>query len=131
MAKAIPDSHKDLFQKKAFAALATLKPDGSPHCTPMWVEYDGTHVLINSSKGRKKDQNMRKDSRVALAIQDPDNAYRYLQIQGRVVDIKEGTTAHIDRLAKKYLGKDKYPWLKPGEVRITYKIAPEGCTTQG
>ena len=132
MSNVIPEGFQDLFEKKSFAHLATVNPDGSPQNTPVWLEFDGTHILINSSKGRKKDRNMRTDARVALSIQDPDNAYRYLEVRGRVVDITaEGGIDHINKLAKKYLGEDKYPWLQPGEERVTYKIAPDHCTSMG
>ncbi len=80
----IPDSHRDLFQKKAFANLATLMPGGQPQVTPVWVDYDGRYVLINTAEGRQKDKNLMRDGRVALAIMDPDNPYRYLEIRGRV-----------------------------------------------
>ena len=106
MAATIPEQFKDLFTKVAFAHLATLMTDGSPQVTPVWVDYDGAYVRVNSAKGRVKDKNMRRDRRVALSIQDPDNPYRYLAIQGDVVEITEdGADAHIDALAKKYLGK--------------------------
>ena len=132
MSNVIPEGFQDLFEKKSFAHLATVNPDGSPQNTPVWLEFDGTHILINSSKGRKKDRNMRTDARVALSIQDPDNAYRYLEVRGRVVDITaEGGIDHINKLAKKYLGEDKYPWLQPGEERVTYKISPDHCTSMG
>ncbi|HET7394050.1 MAG TPA: PPOX class F420-dependent oxidoreductase, partial [Candidatus Binatia bacterium] len=86
----------------------------------------------NSAKGRIKDKNMRRDKRVALSIQDPDNAYRYLAVRGAVEEITEqGADAHIDSLAKKYLGKDKYPFRGPGEVRVIYKIRPEKVSTMG
>ena len=118
MATIIPASHADLFQKKALAHLATVMPDGSPQVTPVWVEYDGTHVLINSARGRQKDRNLRANPAVALSLCDPDNPYRYLEVRGRVVDITEqGADAHIDRLAKKYLGVDSYPGRSPQEVR--------------
>ena len=126
MADKIPDQYKDLFSKKAFANLATLMPDGSPQVTPVWFDFDGSHILVNSAKGRVKDKNMRRNKRVALSIVDPDNAYRHLAVQGDVVDITEqGADAHIDAMAKKYLGKDKYPFRAPGEVRVMVKIAPE------
>src|SRR6516162_8978699 len=126
MAATIPEAFKDLFVKVAFAHLATLMPDGSPQVTPVWVDYDGSHVRVNSAKGRLKDKNMRRDKRVALSIQDPDNPYRYIAVRGKVVEITEqGADAHIDALAKKYLGKDRYPFRRAGEVRVTYKIRPE------
>ena len=132
MPNVIPEGFQDLFEKKSFAHWATLNPDGSPQNTPVWLEFDGSHILINSSKGRKKDRNMRREARVALSIQDPDNAYRYLEVRGRVVDItEEGGIDHINKLAKKYLGEDKYPWLQPGEKRVIYKIAPDHGTSMG
>ena len=132
MAGAIPDQFKDLFSKAAFAQLATLMPDGSPQVTPVWCDFDGTNVRINSAKGRVKDKNMRRDKKVALSVQDPEKPYRYLAMRGEVVEItEEGADAHIDALAKKYLGKDKYPFRGPGEVRVIYKIRPVNVHTMG
>jgi len=132
MASVIPDKYSDLFQKKAFASLATLMPDGKPQVTPVWVDFDGKHLLVNSAKGRVKDRNMRRDPRVSLALIDPDNPYRHLQVQGRVVEITEaGADQHIDKMAKKYLGQDKYPFRQPGEVRVIYKIEPDRASTMG
>ena len=126
----IPDSFNDLFQKKAFAQLATIMPDGSPQVTPVWVDYDGTHVVINSAKGRTKDRNMRSNPNVAISIQDPEQPYRHLSLKGKVVDITEnGADAHIDKLSKKYTGKDVYPNRRPGEVRVIYRIQPEHTTS--
>jgi PPOX class probable F420-dependent enzyme len=106
--------------------------DGSPQVTPVWVDYDGTHVLINTAKGRVKAKNLAREPRVALSIADPDNAYRYLGIQGRVVEMTErGGDAHIDKMAKKYLGKDSYPYRTPGEVRLIVKISPDKVHTNG
>lgn len=132
MAGAIPDQFKDLFSKVAFAHLATLMPDGSPQVTPVWCDFDGTNVRVNSAKGRVKDKNMRRDKRVALSVQDPESPYRYLAMRGEVVEItEEGADAHIDSLAKKYLGKDKYPFRGSGEVRVIYKIRPVNVHTMG
>jgi len=126
MAATIPCQYKDLFQKKAFCNLATLMPDGRPQVSPVWCDLDGSTIRINSAKGRVKDKNMRRNKKVALSIFDPDNPYRHLAIQGEVVEITEqGADAHIDALAKKYLGKDKYPFRQPGEVRVIYKIRPD------
>jgi PPOX class probable F420-dependent enzyme len=126
------EQFKDLFAKVAFANLATLMPDGSPQVTPVWVDYDGAYVRVNSAKGRVKDKNMRRDKRVALSIQDPDNPYCYLAVRGEVTEITEnGADTHIDALAKKYLGKDRYPFRSPGEVRVIYKIRPERISTSG
>ena len=107
-ATAIPSSHADLFQKKSFASLATLMPDGKPQVTPVWVEFDGHHVIINTAEGRQKDKNLQRDKRVALSLMDPDNPYRYIEVRGKVVErTLNGADANIDALAKKYLGKDK------------------------
>ena len=130
MSEIIPESFRDLFTKRAFGNLATLMPDGHPQVTPVWCDFDGTHVLVNSAKGRQKDRNMRRDARVAIALADPDNPYRYLEVRGRVMEITEqGASEHIDRMAKKYLGLDKYPYRQPGEVRVIYKIQPEHTTS--
>src|SRR5208282_914299 len=132
MAEKVPEKYSDLFEKKAFANLATLMPDGSPQVTPVWVDFDGQYVIVNSARGRQKDKNLKRDGRVALAISDPANPYRYLEIRGRVAEITEkGADEHIDKMAKKYLGKDKYPFRQPTEVRVMYKIAPEHFSSMG
>jgi PPOX class probable F420-dependent enzyme len=129
----IPDKFLDLLTKtKAFANLATIMSDGTPQVTPVWFEFDGTHIVINSAKGRVKDRNMRANPNVALSIVDPANPYRYLQVRGKITEITEnGADAHIDKLAKRYLGVDSYPNRTAGEVRVIYKIAPEKLNTMG
>jgi PPOX class probable F420-dependent enzyme len=117
---------------KALAHLGTAMPSGAPQVTPVWFEYDGQFFRVNSARGRLKDRNMRRNPAVALSIVDPGNPYRYVGVRGRVVDITEqGGDAHIDRLAKKYLGKDRYPYRRPGEVRVIYTIAPERVSGMG
>jgi PPOX class probable F420-dependent enzyme len=129
-AKVIPESHVDLFTKKAFAHLVTLMPSGQPQVTPVWVDFDGHHVLINTAEGRQKDKNLQRDPRVAFSMLDPENPYRYLEVRGRVAERShKGADQHIDAMAKKYLGKDKYPFRQPSEVRVIYKIEPEHVTT--
>ncbi len=131
MSVSIPENYLDLFQKPAFAHLTTLMPDGSPQVSPVWCEYDGTHVLINSAKDRQKDRNMRRDPRVAMAISDPANPYRYLQVRGTVVEITEqGADAHIDKLSHKYMGKD-YPYRDPNSTRVIYKIRADHASASG
>lgn len=128
----IPDKYIDLFQRKAFANLATLMPNGQPQVTPVWCDFDGRHVIVNSARGRAKDRNMRREPRVSLALMDPDNPYRYLEVRGRVVEITEnGADEHINKMAKKYLDKDVYPFRQPGEVRVMYRIEPEHITSMG
>jgi PPOX class probable F420-dependent enzyme len=132
MSQVIPATHVDLFEKQAFANLGTLMKDGSPQVTPVWVDYDGKHVRINSAKGRVKDKNMRRDPRVSVSLQDPANPYRYLEVRGRVVEITEkGADDHINKLSQKYLGNAVYPFRKPGEVRVTYIIEPEKVSSMG
>ncbi len=126
----IPASHQDIFEKLSFAHVATVNDNGTPQVTPVWVEYDGDHVLINSAKGRKKDRNLRANPEIALSVQDPDNPYRYVGIQGKIVEItEEGGYNHINKLSHKYGGKD-YP-KNPGEVRVIYKIEPSRVWTMG
>jgi len=128
----IPANYMDLFKKPAFASLATLNPDGSPQVTPVWVDFDGKNLLVNTAKGRVKHRNLERNPRVALSIADPENPYRYLGIQGRVTEMTEaGADAHIDRMAKKYLNKDKYPFRQPGEMRVLLKITPSKIHTMG
>jgi PPOX class probable F420-dependent enzyme len=118
-----PEKYRDLFDKKAFGAFTTLMPDGSPQTTPVWVDHRDGEVWVNSAVGRQKDRNVRRDPRVAIAIADPDNPYRYVEVRGRVREItQDGADAHIDAMAKKYLGQDKYPYRQPGEQRVIYKI---------
>lgn len=129
----IPTAFDDLLsEKKAFAHLATIMKDGSPQVTPVWFDYNAGKIRVNTAKGRVKARNMAEGARVALSILDPDNPYRYLQIRGVVSNVtEEGGDAHIDSLAKKYLGKDQYPWKNPAEVRVIYEIEPLSAQTMG
>ena len=129
----IPDKYLDLIQtKKAFANLATVMPDGSPQVTPVWFDYAGGLVRVNTAKGRVKARNLHEGSRVALAILDPDNPYRYVQLRGRVKRVTEtGADDHIDVLARKYIGEEKYPWRQPGEERVMYEIEPQSASGMG
>lgn len=131
MAK-IPEKYLDLFNKKAFGSLGTLMPDGSPQVTPVWVDREGDTVLVNTAKGRQKDKNIQRDPRVSVTLIDPDNPYRYLEIRGRVVEATDkGAKDHIDKMAKKYLGVDKYPYAQAGEQRLLLRIQPERVSTMG
>jgi anthraniloyl-CoA monooxygenase len=124
----IHEAFLDLFEKKAYAHLASLLHDGAPHVTPVYVDYDGEFILINSAEGRQKDLNMERRRRVALEITDPERPLRYLGIRGEVVEITEdGAEEHLDMLARRYHELERYPptWRFPGEVRRIYKIKPE------
>lgn len=130
----IPDSHRDLLEdeNRAFAYLATIMEDGSPQVTKVWFNTDGDYILVNSTRDRVKDANMRARPHVALAIEDPDNDFRYLQVRGRVVDIsEEGAREHIDALAGKYTGTPIFEGMQPGMIRVMYKIEPESTSTSG
>ena len=132
MSAEIPEQYRDLFDKKAFASLATIMPNGQPQVTPVWCDFDGSHVIVNSAKGRRKDRNMRSDPRVSLAISDPDNPYRYREVRGTGVEITEdGADDQIDSMAQKYMGVDEYPYRQPGEVRVAYKIEPQRFSFMG
>jgi hypothetical protein len=123
----IPESHRDLFldETRAFAVLATTMPDGSPQATPVWFDVEEGLIRVNTARGRAKDRNMTSRPSIALAILDPADPYRYLQIRGTVVDVTEqGARQHIDRLAFKYLGKERYPWPVTSP-RVIYRIRPD------
>jgi PPOX class probable F420-dependent enzyme len=128
----VPATHRDLLEKGACGHLATIAADGRPQVTPVWFDFVGGYIRVNSARGRAKDRNMRRDARVALSILDPDNAYRHLEIGGRVVEItEEGAKAHIDSLAKTYMGLDVYPFHHSDEQRVIYKIEPLRYSTMG
>jgi len=125
------DKYLDLFRdKKAFAHVATTMPDGSPQVTPVWIDYRNGRIVFNTARGRVKDRNLKEGARIALSVQDPDNPYRYVQVRGRVAKVTEdGATQHIDALAKKYMGVEKYPFHTPQEKRVIYEI--EATSAQG
>lgn len=131
--KRIPKDFLDLLtdETKSFIFLATTMADGSPQVTPVWFNTAGEYILINSAQGRTKDLNMRARPQVALAIVDPKNPYRYIQLRGRVVEItEEGAREHINALSNKYTGNPVYPG-SPDEVRVIYKIKIEKIHTMG
>ena len=117
---------RKLFQEPNFAYLATIMPDGSPQVTPVWVDIEGDHILVDTAEGRQKPRNVRRDPRVAIAIYSSKNPYSYATIRGRVVEVThDGADELIDKLAKKYLGQDRYPFRQAGEQRVIFKIEPE------
>jgi PPOX class probable F420-dependent enzyme len=132
MAATIPEKFAQLLHKPVFVYLATLMPDGSPQVTPVWVDYDGRNILFNSAKGRVKDKNVRRDSRVTISVSDPENPYSHFEVRGRVIAMTEkGADEHIDKMAQKYLGKPKYPWARAGEQRVIYTVEPEHVSSMG
>ncbi|MFP6594855.1 MAG: PPOX class F420-dependent oxidoreductase [Dehalococcoidia bacterium] len=119
-----------LLKETHLAQLVTLMADGSPQISPVWVDTDGTDVLINSALNRVKTNNIERDARVAVSVYDPANSYsRVVNIRGRVTAmIEEGADAHIDMLAKKYTGVDSYGGRNPAQTRVIIRIAPENIT---
>jgi PPOX class probable F420-dependent enzyme len=114
-----------LLQGKNFGYLATLMPDGSPQVTPTWIDTDGEHILVNTAFGRLKYENILRDPRVAVSVSDSANPYNMVAIRGKVIEhTANGAEEHIDKMAKKYMGLDKYPGRAPGEKRVLLKIKP-------
>ncbi|MFN0146480.1 MAG: PPOX class F420-dependent oxidoreductase [Dehalococcoidia bacterium] len=132
MTAQIPASHIDILHGKNLAHVATLMPDGSPQSTPVWVDYDGESIIFNTADGRQKARNLDRDARVAISIHDSANPYRYLQVRG-VISEKTfvGADAHIDKLANKYLGVDRYPGHDPAQKRVIYKVRPAKVQVMG
>lgn len=120
------DSTVNLFKEKNFAFVASLMKDGSPQITPVWIDYDGQFLLINTAERRTKQKNFERDPRIAVSVMDHNNPYNVVTVRGMVVEqTGAGADEHIDRMAKKYLGVDKYPFRNPDEKRIILKIKPE------
>ena len=122
----ITDEIAKLFQGKNFAFVATLMKDGSPQITPTWIDLENNMILVNTAEGRIKHKNVTRDPRVAISIVDQTNPYSMVTIQGKVIEqVSKGADEHINKLAKKYLGVDKYPFRTPTEKRIIFKIKPD------
>jgi PPOX class probable F420-dependent enzyme len=132
MADVLSEKARALIARPVLASLATLNPDGSPQITPLWVDLDGDDVVFNTAQGRKKARNLERDARVAVTVIDPDDAYNVVALQGTVSDVTtDGADAHIDALAKKYLGVDSYPMRREGEVRIRVTVRTDHIAMQG
>jgi PPOX class probable F420-dependent enzyme len=132
MADVLSEKARALISRPVLASLATLNPDGSPQITPLWVDLDGDDVVFNTAQGRKKARNLERDARVAVTVIDPDDQYNVVAFQGTVSDVTTaGADAHIDALAKKYLGVDTYPMRREGEVRIRVTVRTDHIAMQG
>lgn len=128
----LTDAQRKLLDAKNFAHIATIDDTGAPQVTPVWIEFDGTHVVFNTEEKRAKVKHLKKSPRVAICVSNAENPYHYIEIRGTVVEMtREGADEMIDRLAKKYLGQDKYPFNKPGDVRLIVKVAPEKVLGMG
>jgi PPOX class probable F420-dependent enzyme len=128
--KMLLENNKDLLTGKTFASFATLMKKGGPQVSPVWIDYDGTYVLVNTAQERQKAKNVARDSRVALSIQDPQNPYRKLLIRGKVVEITtQGAEEHINLLNMRYHGTTPYQKRKADEIREIIKIKPDHVST--
>lgn len=130
----IPESRLDLlaWDTKSFAHLATVGPDGRPHTSPVWFDWDGTHIKVSLTTTRQKYRNMQQEKRVSLSILDPEDPYRYIEIRGDLEGIDpDPDIDFISRMAKKYIGKDRYPWHQAGDVRVVMKIRPVRASGMG
>ncbi|MDQ3537282.1 MAG: PPOX class F420-dependent oxidoreductase [Actinomycetota bacterium] len=131
MTATIPAGARALLDDPNFAHIVTLMPDGMPQTTPVWIDRDGDVVVFNTAKGRAKHRNLERDPRIALSVCAADNPYSYLQVRGRAELVEEGARDHIDKMAQKYIGKERYPFSQPGEERIIVRITPESVDWHG
>ena len=132
MSEKIEGKAREILEQPNFAHVATVRPDGTPHVTPVWVDVDDGHVVLNSAEGRVWPELAKRDPRVTITVQNHENPYEYVTIRGRVDDvIHEGADEHIDSMAQKYLGEEKYPYRQPGEERVMFRVRPEKVAVQG
>jgi PPOX class probable F420-dependent enzyme len=125
----IPTGYEDLLHSTALAHVATIGTQGEPQVNPVWFDWDGQHILFSQTKTRQKYRNVQREPRIALSIVDPANPYRYIEIRGKVVEIREDPDrAFINSMAKKYLDQDVYPWHQPGDERVVLVVEPERTT---
>lgn len=128
----VPESHRDLLESTALAEVATIGPDGAPQVSPVWFGWDGKLLSFSQTETRQKYRNLHRDSRLALAIVDVSNPYRYIEIRGKVVKfIDDPDKAFINAMSKKYLDQDPYPWNQPEDERVIVLVEPERVLVHG
>ena len=127
----LTDSQREFLAQPFVGVVTDLRPDGSPHSTPVWVDVDDDGVSFNTAHGRAKPTYIAHDGRVALTVVDPEDPYRWLSVSGMATLVDDGADEQIDRLAKKYIGKDTYPFRAPGERRVSVRIAVEKIDGRG
>jgi PPOX class probable F420-dependent enzyme len=125
MTKKLSPQEVELLNEPQIATVATVMADGSPQLTPVWVDTDGEAILFNTAKGRVKHRNLVRNPKVAVTVVDKDDYYRLVNVRGTAEIVEEGADEHIDRLAKKYLGADSYPWRKADEQRVIVRVVPD------
>ena len=129
--KRLTETQREFLENPFVGTITDLRPDGSPHTTVVWVDVDDQGVSFNTAHGRAKPRYIAEDSRVSLAVVDPNDAYRWISVSGAASLVDEGADEHIDRLAKKYLDKDSYPFRAPDERRVTVRISPTRIESRG
>ncbi len=129
---AIPEKYADLLTKPSFAHIATIGSKGEPQTSPVWIDWDGEHILFSQTKSRRKLHNLKRDPRIALSLIDPENPYRYLEVRGVVDGVEDDpNNVFINKMAKKYINQDVYPWHRPEDERVVVKVRPEHTTQMG
>jgi PPOX class probable F420-dependent enzyme len=131
MAELTEAQRKFIAENPYVGTVTTLRRDGSPHTTIVWVDADNGTISFNTAAGRAKERHLRNDPRLSLTVVDPQNTYQWVSITGRAELTTEGADQQIDRLAKKYLGQDEYPWRSPDEQRVSVKITPDKVDAYG
>ncbi|MBB4905726.1 PPOX class F420-dependent oxidoreductase [Actinophytocola algeriensis] len=125
MTKKLSPQELELLNEPQIATVATVMADGSPQLTPVWIDTDGEAILFNTAKGRVKHRNLVRNPKVAVTVVDKDDFYRLVNVRGTAEIVEEGADDHIDKLAKKYLGADSYPWRKADEQRVIVRVIPD------
>jgi len=129
---ALKEAQKRFLDESPFVGtVTTLRPDGSPHSTIVWVDVEDGKVSFNTARGRAKPRYLEQDPRASLLVVDPEDPYRWVAVSGHAELTEQGADAQIDKLAKKYMGKDEYPWRKPEETRVKVLIEPEQVSDYG
>ena len=125
----VPQDREDILTKRSFAHIATIGPNGEPHSSPVWIDWDGQYLKFSQTTSRQKVRNLKRDPRIAVSVHDPDQPYRYLEVRGKVARIEDDPDkAFINKMAKKYIDEDVYPWSQPGEQRVVVYVEPEHTT---
>ncbi|MEV0697485.1 PPOX class F420-dependent oxidoreductase [Saccharopolyspora sp. NPDC050389] len=128
---AIPQDREEILNKRAFAHVATIGPNGEPQSSPVWIDWDGRYLKFSQTKTRQKYRNLKREPRIAISVHDPDQPYQYVEVRGKVAKIEDDPNrAFINKMAKKYLDEDEYPWPQPGEERVVVYVEPEHSTKQ-
>src|SRR5439155_25851461 len=127
----LKEKQAQLLLDKNFASIATVNADGSPHVTPVWVDWDGEAVLVNTLRGRVKERNIARHPRVEILVYNLENPYQYVRVSGDAELVEENAEEHIDTLTKKYMGEDRYPWRAPGDTRVIVRVRPDRVSDQG